>query len=84
LQDIQASEWDTLVVAGMGGETIAQILEPLQREPQNPLQHKTLILQPNTKQLELLRFLQASGYAVEQEVLVRDRRRDYYIVAASA
>lgn len=69
---------DAAVIAGMGGETIAHIVET----SQGRLNGARLLLQPNVAAPELRRRLNAAGWMVEDEVLVRDGRRIYLIVAA--
>lgn len=69
LREIDPAWADTIVCAGMGGDLIAQILNdaPWLQDPSY-----TLILQPQSTVHELRRWLAASGFAVEQERLVRD------------
>lgn len=69
LQGVSPDEVDTIVIAGMGGETIISILtaSPWTRAG------KILLLQPMTK-VELLRsWLAENGYAFRQERLVWDK-----------
>ncbi len=78
LQDVSPMEVDTVVIAGMGGETIAGILDavPWARE-------KTLLLQPMTRS-ELLRpWLARHGYAIRREELVLDKGHIYPILQAA-
>ena len=78
LDDIAPQEVDTVVIAGMGGETIIEILKnaPWTRE-------KTLLLQPMTKP-ELLRvWLTENSYAVTREHLVRDKDTLYAVLSAT-
>ena len=67
-------EVDTIIIAGMGGETIAGILSaaPWARE-------KRLVLQPQTKHAELRAFLGENGYAVVDAALSYDTGRIYLI-----
>jgi tRNA (adenine22-N1)-methyltransferase len=76
LSAVDSALYDTVVIAGMGGETIIEILSAAE------LHGKKLVLQPNTRQLLLVRSLVASGFAIERELYVRDRGRNYYIVSA--
>ena len=69
---------DAAVIAGMGGETIAGILE----RAQGKLDGARLILQPNVAAPELRRRMNACGWKIEQEALVRDGRRIYLILSA--
>lgn len=78
LDSITPQEVDTIIIAGMGGETIIEILKnaPWTRE-------KTLLLQPMTK-VELLRFfLVENGYVIEREHLVRDKDTLYAVITAA-
>ena len=61
---ISAKDADDIVIAGMGGELIAQILSeaPWTKDPE-----KRLILQPMTTAPELRKWLGEQGYAIEQE-----------------
>lgn len=75
---IRAQEVDTVVIAGMGGETIMEILKnaPWTRQ-------KTLLLQPMTK-AEILRvWLTENGYAIMQEHLARDKDTLYAVLTAT-
>lgn len=79
LEGYAPDETDTIVIAGMGGETIMAILSaaPWARE-------KTLILQPQTKQPRLRVWLSENGYAVEDAALVYDTGRIYVIWKCAA
>ena len=77
LRGIAAHEADTVVMAGMGGETIIHILtdSPWPRDS-----GCTLLLQPQTK-VELLRlWLSRNGYACENERLVWDKNYLYPVL----
>ncbi len=65
---------DTIIIAGMGGETIAGILEgaPWSRQ-------KRLILQPQTKQNELRDYLADNGFSILDASLAFDNGRLYLI-----
>ena len=69
---------DAAVIAGMGGETIAGILE----RAEGRLDGARLILQPNVAAPQLRRRMNACGWRIAQEALVRDGRRIYLILAA--
>lgn len=70
LQGISPEETDTIVIAGMGGETIIHIL---QAAPWTRREDLLLLLQPMTKQELLRRWLNENGYAQCAERLVRDK-----------
>lgn len=71
LNGVSADEVDTVVIAGMGGETIIHILEqaPWAKETKK----YTLLLQPMTKVGELRRWLADNGYCFTDERLVWDK-----------
>lgn len=72
LSQIKPDEADDIVIAGMGGELIAKIIDDcaFARDGQ-----KRFILQPMTKSEELLRFLCAEGFTVlEQDCCVAAKK----------
>ena len=77
LDGIARSEADVIAIAGMGGDTIAQILAaaPWARE-------KTLLLQPMTALPALRRWLGQNGYAIRAERVAREGQRLYSIWTA--
>ena len=79
LAGVSDDEIDTIVAAGVGGETIIHILEsaPWTRKPGTKL-----ILQPQTKIDKLCLWLRENGYAVRDVALTRDKGRTYSIVLA--
>ena len=79
LAAVKPDEIDTVVIAGMGGELIAAILEAapwLQREGYS------LILQPQSQSHELRLRLHRMGYAVAEERLVEENGFIYSILRA--
>ena len=66
------------VIAGMGGETIAGILE----NAEDRLRGARLILQPNVAAEQLRRALCRCGWRIADERLARDGRRIYPIIVA--
>lgn len=78
LDAIAPQEVDTVVIAGMGGETIIEILKnaPWTRQ-------KTLLLQPMTKPELLRTWLSENGYVITQEHLVRDKDTLYAVLIAT-
>ncbi len=70
-------DFDTLVCAGMGAETMVSILEaaPWLRSPAY-----TLVLGCQTKTALLRRYLSETGWALEQEVPVRDGKFVYTVM----
>lgn len=70
---------DTIVIAGMGGELIASILDA----SQYPLVKGTrLVLQPMTKVECLRTYLWDNGYVITDDICVREGKRLYQILAA--
>ena len=80
LRGIAPHEADTLVMAGMGGETIIQILTD---SPWPRTSGCTLLLQPQTK-VELLRgWLRENGYRCTEERLVQDKGKLYVTLSVT-
>ena len=77
LVGISAHEVDTIAIAGMGGETIAEILSAAPWTKERTL----LILQPMTSFPDLRFWLQQNGYKIEKEVISREGRRLYSSLA---
>jgi len=80
LSGVRMSDIDTVVIAGVGGETIASILEDVFWEEQSI----RLILQPQTKIKSLQRYLSEYGYTVCETKVVQDRGRNYTIILADS
>ncbi len=74
LRGVQPHEADTVTIAGMGGETIANILS---ESPWVGLGSCRLILQPMTAQEFLRCWLSRHGYTIEREVLTQEGRTLY-------
>lgn len=81
LSGIRPEEVDGVVIAGMGGETVADILAaaPWVREKKLPL-----VLQPMSSMPELRRWLQGHGWSITQERLAREGETLYVVLAAEA
>ena len=79
LAPLAIGEVDTVVVAGVGAETIVRILAG---EPERTRALGRLVLQPNFGHELLRRWLVGNGLAVVDERLVEDRGRFYTVVAA--
>ncbi len=69
---------DSAVIAGMGGETIAGIVEAGKAQ----LGQALLVMQPNVAQESLRRRLAAAGYMIVDEQVAREGRRWYVVIAA--
>ncbi|MGN1003699.1 MAG: tRNA (adenine(22)-N(1))-methyltransferase [Oscillospiraceae bacterium] len=81
LTGLRAGEADTVAIAGMGGETIAHILE---RAPWTKGEGITLILQPMSSQPDLRQWLSENGYAIEKEQIAREDKTLYTIMLVKA
>jgi len=80
LSGIQAELIDTIVLAGMGGETIINILNAF---VPHAGEHK-LIVQPQSKIGELTIWLYNAGYKIAKQRLVRERGNIYTVMKVSA
>lgn len=78
LDAVQPEECDTVSIAGMGGQTIAEILAAA---PWCAHGHHLLLLQPMTMAYELRQWLWANGYEIERETLCREDRRQYVVLS---
>ena len=79
LVTVSSDEVEDVAIAGMGGETIAAILEAAPWVQDARLR---LILQPMTHAEDLRRWLLTNGFAVLEEHLIRDNRHLYPVLAA--
>ena len=75
---ILGDDVDTVVISGMGGTTIADILHA----GRDKLGGARLVLQPNVGTRELRSALCEIGYSIVDENVIRDSRRLYVIIAA--
>lgn len=80
LADISEDEVDTIAIAGMGGETIASILEAAPWTKNG----KLLLLQPMTSFPDLRLWLQQNGYRIERETIAKEGRRVYSCLTVRA
>jgi len=81
LSKIKPDEIDTIAIAGMGGETIASILNAA---PWTRRGGYKLILQPMTSVYDLRDFLSQNGYTIVMEYLNREDRRIYVTMEVTA
>jgi len=77
LDGIDPDDVDTVVIAGMGGETIKSIIE---EAPWTKSQNKTLILQPQSKIDVLFRFLYDNNYEINKIRYVQDRGKFFTVI----
>jgi tRNA (adenine22-N1)-methyltransferase len=79
LSVLTPGEVDTIIVAGMGGLLIRDILDQGQGVSRAA---STLVLQPMIAQEELRRWLISNGYGIIDEDLVQEGQRIYEIIVA--
>ena len=78
LRDVAPHEVDTVVIAGMGGETICHILQEAKWTKDAA---RLLLLQPMTKTELLREWLCANGYRIMREQFVRDKGILYTVLS---
>lgn len=78
LDGCRAGETDTVIIAGMGGDTISGILERAEWTKDGVL----LLLQPMSKAERLRLWLWENGYKITAERLVRDSGKIYPVICA--
>ena len=78
MQSLPVERIDDIVIAGMGGDLIAQLIEA---EPRVRDSSKQLILQPMTKAAELRKALYRMGFEIDREIVVEDRRFVYTVMS---
>lgn len=81
LEGVNPHEVDTVVLAGMGGETMRGILRGA---PWLQDGGHRLLLQPQSKLPELMAFLATNGYQVRDQHLAEDSHRLYTILDVAA
>ena len=79
LSGIKQGEADTIVVAGMGGEVISEILFSCPYIKDGNL---SLILQPMTSSGILRERLYSEGFCIEKEVAVKENGKVYSVISA--
>ena len=79
LNDVSPSEVDTVIIAGMGGDTIAHILSEANWLKSSD---KLLILQPMSSADSARIYLAENGFSVEKELCVEDAGRVYPVMTA--
>lgn len=75
LRGIALSSYDTVIIAGMGGMLIAEILSGAES-----LSGKRLILQPMTAIRELRSFLEKNGFCILNERLCKEGEKLYTVM----
>ena len=80
LEKFTKVKFDCVVIAGMGGSLIADILS----KQINLIRDKQLILQPNINSEGLRKFLLDNNIFINQEYLIKDNDIFYYIIECSS
>lgn len=73
LESLDVKETDCIVLAGMGGRNIVQILSSRKMESA-----RQIITQANSNQPFLRRFLSEKGWKIESEKLLRHQKKLYF------
>ncbi len=79
LEPLQKGEVQDVVIAGLSGETIAEILAPYNRIAQPNMQ---LILLPTTRHPFLRAWLYEHGFCISKERIVHENKRYYTVISA--
>lgn len=79
LDGVKPDECDTISIAGMGGETIAQILNNAKWTNSKSY---TLLLQPMTMVYYLRNWLFQNGYEIVKETVCKEDKRRYVVITA--
>lgn len=79
LQPVLPQEADCFIIAGMGGEVIASILDGADWIRDD---RYTLILQPMTSADALRRYLAEKGFSIESETACEENRKVYTVIKA--
>ena len=78
LKELAPNEVDDIVIAGMGGELIRDILSSA---PWVKDEAKHLVLQPMTHHDDLIRWLYENGFDIERQAAVRDDGKAYTVLS---
>lgn len=78
LKELAPDEVDDIVIAGMGGELIRDILAAA---PWVKDEAKHLVLQPMTHHDDLIRWLYENGFDIERQAAVRDDGKAYTVLS---
>ena len=78
LDGVSANDCDTIAIAGMGGETIIEILKAAFWTSEGK---HLMLLQPMTSVYELRQWLWANGYHIEEESVCTEGRRHYVVLS---
>lgn len=79
LDVVENGEVDVVIIAGMGGDTIAEILS---RAAEQGKTFRRYVLSPNTHPEKARAALSATGYCITEDFAVHAAGKDYVLVAA--
>ena len=79
LSILKPKEFDTIIIAGMGGLLISEILNNSKEIAQDL---DTLILQPMQAQSELREYLTRNNFIIKKDILVKEGYHIYEIIVA--
>ena len=71
--------YDVLVIAGMGGKTILEIL----KKSHHNFANKTLILQSNNAEEKIREFVYKNNLSIVKEEIIKEKNNYYYLVVIS-
>ena len=75
------AELTDIVIAGMGGESIARIIENMKKtNDEKNLQRLNIVLQPNSKIISLKKYLRENSFEIAEETTIEDKHRLYAII----
>lgn len=77
LLGVDSTAYDTVIIAGMGGILISEILSNA-----NETKGKTFILQPMTASRELREYLLNNGFIIVDEGIVQEEEKLYVVIKA--
>lgn len=77
---LKEKEADAIVIAGMGGELIAEILEASKNISKETLQ---IIMQPMTTAEKLRRYLYENNFKITDEKIVKEYHHYYFVIKAT-
>lgn len=84
LEALMPGEADTVVIAGMGGELICRILKAGHRVWETWEENRErFILSPQSEQASVRYFLEANGFILLREAMIRDAGKYYVIMEAA-
>ena len=77
LEKLSPDEADVIVIAGMGGLLINEILEKNAKKHKNAL----FVLQPMTAEVEVRKYLEDNGFVIVDERLAREDNKIYQVMS---